>query len=221
MTLRKLVSRGAVSRGALVPAVVLLLLLAACGAGSTTSYGGSSRGSGEVSSGVDVNTPALRKAKQQAGVAQCPSTGAKTHPVTGGLPRIVLPCLGGGPSVALGRLRGPLVVNLWAQWCGPCREELPFYQRLHHQAGDRLRVIGIDYQDTQPMQALGLVRQTGVTYPLLADPGAVLRVPLRVRGLPGVLLIDRKGRVTDLEYTVIRSYPQLTTLVRRHLGISL
>jgi hypothetical protein len=65
------------------------------------------------------------------------------------------------------------------------------------------------------------VRQTGVTYPLLADPGAVLRVPLRVRGLPGVLFVDRKGRVTDLEYTVIRSYPQLTGLVRRHLGITL
>jgi thiol-disulfide isomerase/thioredoxin len=122
--------------------------------------------------------------------------------------------------VNLSRLRGPLVVNLFAQWCGPCREEMPFYQKLHQQAGGRVKVLGIDYLDTQPGRALDLVKQSGVTYPLLADPAGNLRAPFRVRGLPGVLLIDRSGRVRDLEFTVVSSYGQLRRLVHRHLGVS-
>ena len=48
-----------------------------------------------------------------------------------------------------------------------------------------MQVLGVDYQDTQPSLALDLVEQTGVTYPLVADPGAQVRVPFKVRGLPG------------------------------------
>ena len=71
-------------------------------------------------SNVDFDTPALREAKQAAGVADCAPGDAK--PVDGGLPAITLPCLGGGPDVDLSTLRGPLVVSLWAQSCGPCRD---------------------------------------------------------------------------------------------------
>jgi thiol-disulfide isomerase/thioredoxin len=139
------------------------------------------------------------------------------------MPEITLPCLGGGPDVDLSRLRGPLVVNLFAQWCGPCREELPFYEQLH-EAG-KVAVLGIDYLDTQPAGALELADATGVTYPLLADPGGLLRAPFRVRGLPGVLFVDAQGRITNdggrPTFTVIRSYDELTALVREHLGVRL
>ena len=105
----------------------------------------------------------------------------------------------------LADLRGPAVINLWAQWCGPCREEVPYYQQLHERAGDRVQVLGVDYQDTQPSLALDLVEQTGVTYPLVADPGAQVRVPFKVRGLPGVVFVDEDGAVTHVEYVVVRS----------------
>lgn len=196
--------------------VLPLLALSACsGADDPTG----SPDSGVFAVDVDVDSPQLRAAKKQAGIEPCePGSGAA---VTDGLPEVTLPCLGGGPDVDLSSLRGPLVVNLWAQWCGPCREELPHYQRLHERAGDELTVLGIDYQDTQPAAALELAERAGVTYPLLADPGAAVRTPFRVRGLPGVALVDDGGRVVHLEYTVIRSYDQLRELVGRYLDVTL
>lgn len=169
---------------------------------------------------VDVDTPALRAAKTDAGIEPCEALDAPAA-ASDPLPDVTLPCLGGGPAVDLSGLRGPVVVNLFAQWCEPCREELPYYQRLHEQGGRDVRVLGIDYLDTQPDGALALAADTGVTYPLLADPDGVLRPELRIRGLPGVVFVDAEGRVTHVEFTVIRSYRQLTDLVEEHLGVSL
>jgi thiol-disulfide isomerase/thioredoxin len=169
---------------------------------------------------VNVNTPALRALKKQAGIEACPTPRGHGG-VPGGLPAVTLPCLGGGHSVDLARLRGPLVVNLFAQWCGPCRAELPYYQELHHRGHGTVAVIGIDYQDPQPAGALQLARATGVTYPLLADPSAQLRTPLRVRGVPGVLLVDGHGRVVHEELAQMRSYAQLKDLVQHYLHVAL
>jgi len=192
-----------------------MVLLAACGSGPGTSGG---LGQPGLTVDVDVDTPQLRAIKKEAGVEPC-RPGKATEPATGGLPELTLDCLGGGADVDLSTLTGPLVINLWAQWCGPCREELPYFQRLHEEAGDKVQVLGIDYQDTQPEAALELIDEVGVTYPLVADPAGQIRVPFKVRGLPGVVLVDRVGRVTHTEYVVIDSYDQLRDLVREHLGV--
>jgi thiol-disulfide isomerase/thioredoxin len=113
------------------------------------------------------------------------------------------------------------VVNLFAQWCGPCRTELPFYQELHRRAKGTVQVLGVDYLDEQPAGALEVARAAGVTYPLLADPSGRLRPELRVRGLPGVVLVDGSGRVVDVEFRVFRSYAELRRLVQHQLGVSL
>jgi thiol-disulfide isomerase/thioredoxin len=113
-----------------------------------------------------------------------------------------------------------MVVNLWAQWCGPCREELPHYQEFHERAGDRVQVLGVDYQDTRPAWALDLLRETGVTYPSVADPAGELREPLAVRGLPAILLVDEDGEVVHQEFAVIESFDQLAGLVEEHLGVA-
>ena len=171
-------------------------------------------------SNVDVDTPELREAKAVAGIEPCRPGPATSPPPSDPLPDVTLPCLGGGPAVELSDLRGPVVVNLFAQWCEPCRDELPYYQRLHEEGGDDVSVLGIDYLDTQPEGAIELARATGVTFPLLADPDGELRSELRVRGLPGVVLVDADGQVAHVEYTVMRSYRQLTELVAEQLGVT-
>jgi thiol-disulfide isomerase/thioredoxin len=196
-----------------------VLLLAGCLPADDPTGEGTPEGPGRFAVDVDVDTPELRAAKEQAGIADCPGPDGPAPDAERTLPAVTLACLGGGRDVDLSTLRGPMVVNLWAQWCGPCREELPYYQQLHERAGDRVRVLGVDYQDTRPDWALDLLDQTGVTYPSLADPAGELRVPFRVRGLPGIVLVDEEGEVVRVEYLVIESYDQLVDLVEEHLGV--
>jgi thiol-disulfide isomerase/thioredoxin len=190
-------------------AVLTVVLLAGCSSEQPPS-------SAPATSSVDVDTPALRTLKQRIGVEACEPGDARSD-----LPQVTLSCLGGGPDVMLNSLRGPLVINLFAQWCGPCRAEMPYYQELHRKARGNVRVLGIDYLDTQPALALDLVRRTGVTYPLLADPSGVLRPDFKIRGLPGVVLVDATGKVADVEFRVVRSYTELRNLVQRELGVRL
>ena len=192
------------------------LLLAGCTPSAEPSPGGGSTSSSDavVEARVDVDTPALRALKARAGVAPCTPGTARNE-----LPAVSLPCLGGGPRVDLSRLRGPLVINLFAQWCGPCREELPYYQALHEKGRGEVAVLGVDYSDARPDWALDLVRKAGVTYPLVADPAARLRSDLRIIGLPGVVLVGRDGSM-HVEYRVFRSYAELRGLVQERLGVA-
>ena len=172
-------------------------------------------------SDVDLDTPKLREIKTDAGVEPCrPGSGAA---VDDGLPELTLACLGGGKDVELSSLRGPLVINLWASWCTQCRGEMPVLQQFHEEYGDRVPVLGVDWQDVQVEAALELARDTGVTYPLLADPngdwGDIDGMP--VRGLPGLVLVDEDGRIAYRNLEVIESLDELTGLVRDHLGVDL
>ena len=201
-------------RATLAGLLTATLLLTGCTGGSALSGPGPAR--------IDVDTPELRQMKADAGVEPCrPGDG---EPVEGGLPALTLPCLGGGDDVDLSTLRGPMVVNLWASSCGPCRTEMPLLQEFHDQHGDRVSVLGIDYQDTQPVAAMELVRETGVTYPLLADPQSALDgaspIP-RMSGLPFLAFVDAEGRVVHREFVIIESERQLLDLVDQHLGIRL
>ncbi len=196
--------------GIVAALVTSLLVLAGC----STPPPGEAR--------IDVDTPELRVAKERAGVEPCPEVAA--DPVEGGLPDLTLPCFGGGTEVPLSGLRGPLVVNLWASWCGPCREEMPVLQDFHERYGDRVAVLGVNENDTQPGAAMDLVAETGVTYPLAADPQASLdgASPLpALRGLPFWALVDEDGRVVHQEFVEVEDVAQLRDLVREHLDVAL
>ncbi len=168
---------------------------------------------------VDVDTPELREAKAAAGIEDCP--GARTaaaRPAAGELPPLTLECLGGGPDTVLSDVSGPAVVNLWASWCTPCKKELPLLGELDRAAGDRLTVLGVDYQDPDPEGALGLLDRAGATYPQLADPGGSLADQLRIRYMPGTVYVDADGRATFVN-AAFDSYDELLTLVREHTGV--
>jgi thiol-disulfide isomerase/thioredoxin len=133
------------------------------------------------------------------------------------LPDVTLASLTGGDGVDLGTLRGPAVVNLWAQWCGPCKRELPIYQEFFARHAAAVSVLGIDWQDTQPDRARRLASRSGVAYPLVVD-----REPaIRAQALPRLVLVDADGRIAFQEYVEIKSLGQLERLVEEHLGVSL
>lgn len=180
---------------------------------------------------VDVDTPALRAAKAQAHIPTCTEPTASGEVQRHGLPAITLPCLGGGPSVDLAKLRGPMVITFWASWCGPCRRELPIFERFAQEYAGRVAVVGIDYNDVNPAAALDLARKSGVHFPLLADTETAVRQKggLPVSLLPTLAFLDadgvlsvwhdedgnETGRVRALE---IESIDELRQLAAEHLG---
>ena len=190
------------------------LVVAGC---TTEGSSGASHGAGSI----DVATADLVRLKQQADMADCPPSDGTRPPVADGLPDRTLPCLGGGRDVRLAGLDGPLVVNVWASYCAPCRDELPVLQQLHEAAGDRLTVIGVDYDDTSPGAALQLAADSGVTYSSVADPASDLRADLEVIALPQTVFVDASGQIVATERRQITSYDMAADLVREHLGIEL
>lgn len=193
-------------------AIATLALLAGCSSGTpryTFHPGGS----------VSESSPQLRAAKEQAGIETCPHVTARPI-VSGGLPPDTLPCLGGGPSVQLSSLRGPLVLNFWAQSCGPCREESPLLQQLFERTRGRLQVIGLDFYDQLPGQAIAFAGQLGIRYPQIADPQGATKAELRVQGLPTTFFIDRTGRIAHRQVGAFTSQSELDAAVQQYLGVS-
>ncbi|ANH37982.1 Sporulation thiol-disulfide oxidoreductase A precursor [Nocardioides dokdonensis FR1436] len=191
------------------------LVLGACGGGdgSFVPAPGPAR--------IDVETPALRDMKAEAGIEDCrPGTGA---PVEGGLPELELACFGGGPGVDLSALRGPLVLNAWFATCAPCKRELPVLQDFYEQHGDEVDVLGVDYADPITEGAMQLLTRSGVTYPQVADTQGDLSVDPVVRAVafPTTVLVGADGTVEAVLPMEIRSVEQLEDLVAEHLGVRL
>jgi len=207
-------------RRLVVGVTALLVVLAGCSSplddpdtSDRPTFGSSATGS------PDADPTGLAAAKADAGIEDCPASDG--DPATsGGLPDLVLDCLGGGSPVELARLTGtPLVLNYWASWCGPCREEMPLLARLDGALGDRVRIIGVDMDDPDPADALELAAASGVTFPLLSDPDSDSKVPLKVVGLPQTVFVDADGRVVATERVPFRSYDDLLEAVTKHLGV--
>lgn len=196
------------SLAALVAA--LLLPLAACD--------GTPKVTAPNESNVDVDTPAYRALKAEAGIEDCPA--ATT--TDGGLPATSLPCLGGGRRVDLSTLKGPLVLNFWFAACAPCRTEMPALAAFHKRYGDRVPVLGIDTGDVMPGAALELARDSGVTYPLVADPGQDLNgTDLTIRGAPTFFFLAADGTLSGPVAGGVDSVDQVVAMVEEHLGITL
>jgi thiol-disulfide isomerase/thioredoxin len=103
----------------------------------------------------------------------------------------------GKASISLASYRGtPVLVNFWATWCVPCKDEMPLLEAAHKKWGSKVQFIGIDRQDYKP-DALAFAQNTHVSYPLAADPNATLDGAYRLRGMPTSVFIDRDGRIVD------------------------
>jgi thiol-disulfide isomerase/thioredoxin len=178
------------------------------------------RQAGSTRQGVDVGNGALVAFKKKTDVPDCPAV--PSSPAPGGMPRVTLPCLGGGRPVDVAGLRGPMIVNFWASWCTDCRKEMPAlasYARSQH----RVRVLGIDFLDTQPGAALQLAQQSRVAYPLVADTtGALDRAaPLpHIPGLPFTAFLDASGKVVHVEAGAMLTRSDVAAAARKYLGVS-
>jgi cytochrome c biogenesis protein CcmG/thiol:disulfide interchange protein DsbE len=108
--------------------------------------------------------------------------------------------------VDLAALRGrPVVVNFWASWCVPCREEFPLLEQKLAELGptDGLAVIGVLYKD-EPELARQFLAEIGASWPTLDDPGDALARAYRVAAPPQTYFIDRDGVLRGIQVGQVR-----------------
>ena len=112
-------------------------------------------------------------------------------------PRLELPRLSGGGRGSLADYRGKIVVvNFWASWCEPCREESPLLRRWHHRISrdGRALVLGIDILDARA-DARAFAREYELDYPMLRDGEGDALGEWGVVAYPETFVIDRRGRI--------------------------
>ena len=161
----------------------------------------------------------LSARRAELGIAPCPAPGAGAA-VPDGLPAVSTPCLDGSGEVDLSTLRGmPMVVNMWATWCGPCRQEAPYLAAVSSELDGKVGFVGVDVADPDQAAALEFAGAQHWTYPHVADPERRFSAALGVAGLPQTLLVDADGRVVHRHAGAITSSDQLRALVRDHLGV--
>ena len=87
------------------------------------------------------------------------------------------------------------MINFWASWCIPCREEAPLLEDASRQLASRgVTVLGIDHQDFAG-DARGFVRRYGMTYPTVVDKGDKLYTSFGLTGVPETFCTNRAGKV--------------------------
>ena len=104
----------------------------------------------------------------------------------------------GSPPVELSAVRSgrPAVVNFFAAWCEPCRQELPLLARAAAAHAD-VAFVGVDFQDSRA-SAADLLARYGITYPAAYDPKGDIAASYGIRGLPATAFVDARGRITEM-----------------------
>ena len=168
------------------------------------------------------STADLAAMKKAAGISDCPKSDSAVAAVPSGLPDVVLPCLGGGREVRLAGLRGrPMMINVWAQWCEPCRAEAPYLAEVAQANKSDLMIVGIDHADPRPDLAIEFAQLSTWTYPQVADPDVVLRSALQITGPPQTFFIRPDGTIDYRHAGPFSSAQEIRDLAQQHLGVTL
>lgn len=125
-----------------------------------------------------------------------------------------------GDTVRLAEHAGEVVVlNFWASWCDPCRDEAPLLQALaDRQARNGVVVLGVDIQDGSDA-AKKFLRTYGVTYPSLRDRNDDTKNAYAATGVPETFVIDKAGRVAFIHRSTLAA-DQLDELDRIVAGVA-
>lgn len=135
-------------------------------------------------------------------------------------PQFVLPDLvDAGGVVRLADHRGtPVVLNFWASWCVPCRNEMPVLARVSDEFAGEVAFLGVDHQDVRD-DGLALVREAGVRYPSGFDPQGRTASSFGLRGMPTTVFIGANGEVLATSLGELTE-PELRTSIVDLLGIA-
>lgn len=154
-------------------------------------------------------------------IALDPCPAPTTAPQGGGrrLPDAELACLGHDSRVRMSALGGtPYVVNLWASWCLPCREEMPEFQKVYVSLKGRVGFLGVDTKDFE-RPAREAIQRAAVSYPSVFDPDERIKRAVNTRSLPATVLLRADGTIADVHVGQLTE-AELRASIKQHLGVS-
>ena len=104
-----------------------------------------------------------------------------------------------GKNVKLSELRGQVILlNFWASWCGPCRQEMPLLEKLHKRYSTLgFTVLGVNVEE-DPRKAKTLLKDISVSFPILFDTSNKVSKQYKVSAMPSTVMIDRDGNMRYL-----------------------
>jgi thiol-disulfide isomerase/thioredoxin len=182
------------------PAIYLIAAMLAAIAGFGTvyvSFAPSDNGSsGAGAAGGAQTTPAGSGASPLAGLNKGAMAPLVARPQPIDLPEVTF-VAGDGTEKSLKDFAGKVVLlNIWATWCIPCREEMPALDKLEAKlGGENFAVVAVNIDKGGQEKAAQFLKETGATHlPLYTDPTGQLFATLKVVGMPTTLIIDRGGK---------------------------
>jgi thiol-disulfide isomerase/thioredoxin len=120
----------------------------------------------------------------------------------------------------LAGLRGPMIVNFWAQWCPPCRSEAPNLREFNKLATGKVTLVGIDGNDPREDYAVEFAAIESWTYVQLYDPDKKSMAPLGLNSLPHSLFIDANGVIVYHQVGAFGSVDQMRQLTQQYLKVT-
>lgn len=148
-------------------------------------------GCGDVA-GRPGTGPAPRTVPPVADTAPCPR-GADT-PIRG-VEALDLNCLSGPGTVRVSAVHGRVeVINVWASWCAPCRQEIPRLEAADRRAAPGVLFLGVDVKDSAA-HARAFLAGRHVGYPQVSDPTGRFARALHLFGVPSTVVVDHAGRI--------------------------
>jgi cytochrome c biogenesis protein CcmG/thiol:disulfide interchange protein DsbE len=142
-----------------------------------------------------------------------------TQPTSGPAPDFTVTTFD-GETIRLSDLRGQVVViNFWASWCGPCRDEAPALERLWQRYRDQgVVILGITYADNE-RDSRAFIDEFSMTYPNAADIGTFIsKEQYHIVGVPESFVIDQSGNVAEFIFSVVNEDRLSATLDRLLAG---
>jgi cytochrome c biogenesis protein CcmG/thiol:disulfide interchange protein DsbE len=126
-----------------------------------------------------------------------------------------------GKALSLADSRGKVVLlNFWATWCGPCREEIPDLIALQQKYRDQLQIIALAVDEDDAAMVKKVVAQSGINYPVAMSPEDVRTQYGGITALPTSFILDTQGRIVQ-KHEGLRDPALYETEIRALLGLSI
>jgi thiol-disulfide isomerase/thioredoxin len=132
----------------------------------------------------------------------------------------LLKCLDGNSTVDVGQIKGPVLVNVWGSWCGPCKEEMPIFVDFYSKYKEKVSLIGISVEEADVQNARDFIKLYGMSWPNLDDSDGSTRGTFGM-GVPITLFIDAQGRVAFRKIGVVTTIEELERDTQKYLGVQL